>query len=199
MNNNYNSFYNKYTKRFFDLFFSVTLLFFLFPLLVFIALLIKLSSKGPAIFKTQRVGLNGKDFNFYKFRSMKIDAPKDLHPKYLDSEKCVTKIGSILRKTSLDELPQLYCVILGDMSIVGPRPTGKSEVELNLLRKKTDIFKVKPGITGLAQINGRNKLANNDNLKNEYDKKYINTISFVNDLKILVKTFFYVLKQKDIT
>ena len=117
--------YRYFLKRVFDIVLSlVGLIVALIPML-FIAIAIKIDSKGPAVFKTYRVGKNKKPFKFYKFRSMRIDAPEDCAPRLLDTDY-VTKVGRFLRRTSLDELPQLWCILKGDMSIVGPRPAGLS-------------------------------------------------------------------------
>jgi len=122
--------YRLFVKRLLDILLSfLGLLVLALPMLI-IAIAVKCSSKGPALFKTERVGKNGKPFKFYKFRSMRTDAPKDCAPRLLHSEDYITKVGRFLRKTSLDELPQLFCILKGSMSIIGPRPCGFSEEDL---------------------------------------------------------------------
>ena len=167
------------------------------PMLV-IAIAVKCSSKGPAIFKTERVGKNGKPFKFYKFRSMRTDAPKDCAPRLLHSEDYITKVGRLLRKTSLDELPQLFCILKGSMSIIGPRPCGFSEEDLIAARNESGAFKVRPGLTGLAQISGRDVLAEDVVAKAKLDGEYAQKITFWRDLKIFFKTIVVVLREDDV-
>ena len=150
--------YKYFFKRLFDILLSfVGLVVALIPML-FIIIAIKIDSKGPAIFKTYRVGKNKKPFKFYKFRSMRIDAPEDCAPRLLQTDY-VTKVGRFLRRTSLDELPQLWCILKGDMSIVGPRPAGLSEHDLVEARDRHGANEITPGLTGLAQVSGRDILA----------------------------------------
>ena len=179
-------------KRIIDIIISIILLIFLSPLLLIISILIKLDSKGPVIFKQKRIGKNGDPFIMYKFRSMvKNAAKKGAKYRVTKNDKRITKVGKILRKTSLDELPQLFNVLLGDMSLVGPRPTLDFIVnEYNDYQKKR--LKVKPGITGLAQINGRQSLSWEEKI--EYDILYIKNYSIWLDIKILFKTIFVIFK-----
>lgn len=165
------------------------------PLLAIIAIAIKLESKGPAIFKQERAGLNGKPFIFYKFRTMKADvAPFGPSPKSF-KDKRLTKIGRILREYSLDELPQLVNVLKGDMSMVGPRPLYLSQIaEWN--QRQTRRLSVKPGLTGLAQISGRAEITREEKL--ELDVKYVETAGFFVDARILLLTLGHVLKRKGI-
>lgn len=175
-------------KRFTDVVLSICgLIVFLLPMLL-IAIIIKCESKGPAIFKTERVGKNGRYFKFYKFRSMRTDAPRDCAPSKLDSEQYITRVGKFLRRTSLDELPQLLCILRGDMSIIGPRPAGKSEVELNVLRHRMRADRLRPGLSGWAQVNGRDITAADIHLKAEYDAYYTDHCSFALDWKIFWMT-----------
>lgn len=167
------------------------------PMLI-IAIAVKCSSKGPALFKTERVGKNGKPFKFYKFRSMRTDAPKDCAPRLLHSEDYITKVGRFLRKTSLDELPQLFCILKGSMSIIGPRPCGFSEEDLIEARKESGALKVRPGLTGLAQISGRDVLAEDVVAKAKLDGEYAKKITFWRDLKIFFKTIVVVLREDDV-
>ncbi len=190
--------YGKFFKRVIDIILSFTgIIIFAFPMIV-IAIVVKCDSKGPAIFKTGRVGKNGKVFQFYKFRSMRTDAPEDCAPRLLHGEEYITKVGKFLRKTSLDELPQLFCILKGDMSIIGPRPAGISETDLIAERDKYNANSVRPGLTGLAQVNGRDKLAYDIEKKAFYDGEYVKDITFIKDIKIFFKTIAKVLKEDDI-
>lgn len=180
--------YCKYVKRFLDIFFSVILIIFLLPLMLIISLAIVLETKGGAIFKQNRMGRNGKIFVCYKFRTMKRDAPHSIPAKELaDPDKYVTAIGKLLRRSSLDELPQLFNVLKGDMSIVGPRPLICEENEIHNLRKSAGIYALRPGLTGLAQINGRNLLCDSEKIEN--DKRYLDNVGMRLDAKIVFMTF----------
>ena len=180
--------YCKYVKRFLDIFFSVILIIFLLPLMLIISLAIVLETRGGAIFKQNRMGRNGKIFVCYKFRTMKRDAPHSIPAKELaDPDKYVTAIGKLLRRSSLDELPQLFNVLKGDMSIVGPRPLICEEKEIHNLRKSAGIYALRPGLTGLAQINGRNLLCDSEKIEN--DKRYLDNVGMRLDAKIVFMTF----------
>lgn len=190
--------YRLFVKRFLDILLSfLGLLILALPMLI-IAIAVKCSSKGPAIFKTERVGKNGKPFKFYKFRSMRTDAPKDCAPRLLHSEEYITKVGRFLRKTSLDELPQLFCILKGSMSIIGPRPCGFSEEDLIAARTESGALKVRPGLTGLAQVSGRDVLAEDVAAKAKLDGEYAKKITFWRDLKIFFKTIVVVLREDDV-
>ena len=182
-------------KRGFDFLISLLALVILCPAMIIIAILIRFESKGAAIFKQERAGKSAKSFVFYKFRTMKQDAdPYGPSPKSGQDAR-LTKIGRFLREYSLDELPQLYNILKGDMSFVGPRPLYISQVmEWNERQKKRLL--VKPGLTGLAQIKGRSELTQEEKL--EFDVQYVETISFRNDIKILTATFFTVFGKKNI-
>lgn len=190
--------YRHFFKRVFDIVFSLVALIILAIPMLIIAIVVKCTSKGPAIFKVDRVGRKGKPFKFYKFRSMKVDAPKDCAPRYLHSEEYITKVGAFLRKTSLDELPQLWCILKGDMSFIGPRPCGFSEEDLIEERMQRGAYNVRPGLTGLAQVNGRDILASKVDKKAELDGKYAQKITFFGDLKILLKTVKVVLCEEGV-
>lgn len=182
-------------KRFLDIALSLPVMIVLSPVFVVISIAIKLSSKGPVIFKQERAGKNGKSFTFYKFRTMK--AGVDLFgpsPKSGDDPR-LTKIGKLLREYSLDELPQLFNVLKGDMRIVGPRPLYISQMAEWDERQKKRLF-VKPGLTGLAQIQGRGELTREEKL--ELDVKYVETASFLTDIKIILATIAQVFRRKDI-
>ena len=165
------------------------------PVFAVIAIALRVSSKGPAIFRQERAGKDGKPFMFYKFRTMKIDAdPFGASPKSGDDPR-LTKIGKFLREYSLDELPQLFNIIKGDMSIVGPRPLYVSQMaEWNERQRKRLL--VKPGLTGLAQISGRGKLTREEKL--ELDVKYVEIASLLTDIKIVLATIAQVFGRKNI-
>ncbi len=184
-----------FCKRGFDFLISSLALVILCPLLVIIAIVIRFESKGEAIFKQERAGRSGKPFVFYKFRTMKQDSdPYGPSPKSGQDAR-LTRIGRFLREYSLDELPQLYNILKGDMSFVGPRPLYISQIaEWNERQKKRLLLK--PGLTGLAQINGRGELTQEEKL--ELDVKYIETAGFWNDVKILMATFVLIFKKKNI-
>lgn len=189
--------YKYFFKRLFDILLSfVGLIVALIPML-FIIIAIKVDSKGPAIFKTYRVGKNKKPFKFYKFRSMRIDAPEDCAPRLLQTDY-VTKVGKFLRRTSLDELPQLWCILKGDMSIVGPRPAGLSEHDLVEARDRHGANSVTPGLTGLAQVSGRDILASHPEEKALVDGLYAKKITAWRDFKICIKTVGKVFKSGEI-
>ena len=187
------SFYVKYVKRILDIIISLLVLIVLSPLYLILFLGIKIEDpKSPVLFKQLRAGKNNIPFYIYKFRSMVENAPKNIPTKdFIDSDIYITKIGKFMRKTSLDELPQIFNILKGDMSFVGFRPVILEEVELNKLREKENANKVLPGITGLAQINGRDEVGIEE--KVEYDKYYCENISAKLDIKIFIKTIPVVL------
>lgn len=182
-------------KRFFDIALSLPVVIILLPVFAIVIITIKLTSKGPAIFKQQRAGKNGKPFLFYKLRTMKVDVdPFGPSPKS-GADPRLTKVGKFLREYSLDELPQLFNVLKGDMSIVGPRPLYVSQMsEWNERQKKRLL--VKPGLTGLAQISGRGGLTREEKL--ELDVKYVETAGFLTDIKIILATIAQVFGRKSI-
>jgi undecaprenyl phosphate N,N'-diacetylbacillosamine 1-phosphate transferase len=185
----------KISKRGIDIIMSLLALIILCPVLLLIIIAIKVSSKGPAIFKQKRAGKNSNPFVFYKFRTMTIDTdPFGPSPKSaLDSR--LTKVGRILREYSLDELPQLFNILKGDMSFVGPRPLYLSQItEWNERQKKRLL--VKPGLTGLAQTSGRGELTREEKL--ELDVKYVETASFTTDARIVLATIIHVFSRKGI-
>lgn len=182
-------------KRGFDLLISVPTAIILLPLMTVIAVIIRLSSKGSAIFRQKRAGKNGKPFIFYKFRTMRADVdPFGSSPKSVGDPR-LTKVGKFLREYSLDELPQLFNIIKGDMSMVGPRPLYLSQIpEWNERQKKR--LCVKPGLTGLAQISGRGRITKEEKL--ELDVRYVETASLWGDIKIVLATIIRVFGRKDI-
>ena len=206
------SFYRKVGKRLIDLSFGGILLFLSLPIMSLIAILIRVSDGGCVIYKQRRLGLEGKEFTLYKFRTMKVNGEKELkeflernpeaakeykkYKKIKGNDPRVTTIGKFLRKFSLDELPQLFNVLKGDMSLVGPRPYLKEELfssEVNG-EEREKILSVKPGITGLWQVSGRNELTFKERIR--IDLKYVEKVSLKEDFKILLKTLFVVLKGK---
>ncbi|WP_342475610.1 sugar transferase [Weizmannia sp. FSL K6-0777] len=175
-------------KRLFDILFSVIGLIITLPVILIFSILIKLETTGPAFFFQERVGLNGRYFKVIKLRSMRIDAEKNGAQWAAKNDPRVTKVGSFIRKTRIDELPQLWNVLIGDMSLVGPRPerpmfTAKFNEEIPGFIKR---LTVKPGLTGWAQINGGYEITPKKKL--ELDLYYINNVNFYLDLKIILKT-----------
>ncbi|MFA5011518.1 MAG: undecaprenyl-phosphate glucose phosphotransferase [Ignavibacteria bacterium] len=183
--------WDRIVKRLFDIFASLFLLIMISPILVFIALLIKLTSKGPVFYKQERVSIDGSKFDMLKFRSMKIDAEADGTPKFASKhDSRHTSIGTYLRKFSLDELPQFLNVLRGDMSIVGPRPEREYFINImkNTVNKYLERHRVKCGITGWAQVNGLRGSESPMQTRIEYDIYYIENWSLVFDIKIILKT-----------
>ncbi len=168
------------------------------PFLI-IAIAIKCDSKGPVFFRQKRIGKKGKEFYCYKFRSMSTDARHDVAGyQYAEVNNYITKVGKFLRKTSLDELPQLINLLNGTMSLIGYRPSQKSEEELNTAREGFDLYQIRPGISGWAQINGRDILAAHPTLKAKYDGYYLKHFSILMDIKIFFLSIFKVLKRSDV-
>ena len=190
--------YKRCFKRIFDILISFMGILFLIPLFICVAVVIKIDSKGPALFVSKRPGKNKKPFTIYKFRTMRTDTPKDCATMYIDGDRYITKLGRLLRKLSIDELPQLFNVLIGNMSLIGPRPCGFSETELIEERDKQNAFSALPGITGYAQVNGRDQLAMDIVKKAQYDGDYCKNITFKNDFKILLDTVRVVLKREGI-
>lgn len=185
------------TKRFFDITLSIILLTLLSPLILFISLLILIFDQWPIIYWSERVGVQGSIFKMPKFRSMKQETPALATDLLDDPDVYMTQLGPFLRKTSLDELPQLWSILIGDMSFVGPRPALFNQMELIAKRKIMGIDKLKPGLTGLAQVNGRDELT--DEQKVQFDNQYLKNISFNLDLKIISMTFTQVIFGKNIS
>jgi Sugar transferases involved in lipopolysaccharide synthesis len=184
-----------FCKRAFDILMSLAAIIILLPFFAVISVIIRLTSKGPAVFRQERAGKNGQPFVFYKFRTMRCDAdPFGASPKSGDDPR-LTKIGKFLREYSLDELPQLFNVLKGNMSIVGPRPLYVSQMAEWNDRQKKRLF-VKPGLTGLAQISGRGELMREEKL--ELDVRYVETAGFWLDFKIILATIAQVFRRKNI-
>lgn len=184
------------SKRIFDLGFSFLLLAVLFIPLIFIAVVIKLNSKGPVLYWSDRIGINNSIFKMPKFRSMRIDTPAVATHLLKDPESYVTSVGSILRKFSLDELPQLFSIIMGDLSFVGPRPALFNQDDLVALRSAKGIDRLIPGLTGWAQVNGRDNLP--IPVKVEFDEYYQLHRSFIFDMKIILITVLQVIKKEGV-
>lgn len=182
--------YKKFFKRFLDIVISITGLIILSPIFFIVAILVRIKLGSPVIFKQERPGKNEKIFKLYKFRSM--NNKKDENGKLLPDKDRLTRFGRILRSTSLDELPELFNILKGDMSLIGPRPltVGYLPYYNETEKHRHD---VRPGLTGLAQINGRNAL--NWEERFSYDVEYVNNLSFKNDVKIFLKTFVKVFKR----
>ena len=188
---------SRFWKRFFDIFASALLLVVLSPLFLVIMLAISADSAGGVIFKQKRAGLYSRPFTLYKFRTMYRSAPRDVATaELMEADRYVTPVGRFLRQPSLDELPQLWNVLKGDMSFVGPRPVVLTEQTLLDLRAQWEADRVRPGITGLAQIKGRDELP--IYRKALYDRYYARHLSFRLDWRILRYTVRYVLKREGI-
>lgn len=184
-------------KRLLDIVLSLTALIVLAPLLLVLALLVKLDSPGPALFKQKRVGRNEKLFDIYKFRSMYTSAPRDVATSKLqNAESHITRVGRVLRKTSLDELPQLFNVLKGEMSLIGPRPLVPNEKDIHELRREKGAYRVRPGITGWAQVNGRDCVLPVD--KARLDGYYADHMSFGLDVKIIIFSVICVLTARGV-
>lgn len=190
------AFYRNFLKRFLDTCVAIILGILLSWLLVVVAILVKLTSKGPFFFKQERFGLNSKPFTLYKFRSMTNGAPVKANSEFDDITSYITSFGMFIRKTSIDELPQLLNVIKGDMSFIGPRPLAITDEKVLDLRKKSGADRVRPGISGLAQVNGRNNIT--DESKAAYDAKYANNLSIQLDILLIIETFISVIKRDGI-
>lgn len=185
--------YIRFFKRFLDIFLSLIGLVVLALPMLAVCIAIKFDDSGSLLFKQERVGLNKKIFILYKFRTMKTDTP-DVATRLLEnSENYITRVGSFIRKTSIDELPQLWNILKGDMSIVGPRPVIPSETDLISERDKYGVYSIKPGLTGWAQINGRDEI--DFVLKAKLDAEYMENTSFLFDVKCFFATIFKVLKS----
>lgn len=186
--------YRKYIKRILDFIFTVVLLVLLSPIMLLAAIAIKIEDpKGPVLFKQKRPGKDAKIFTVYKFRTMRVETEKDGRP--LSDMERITKVGAFLRKTSIDELPQLFNIIRGEMSFIGPRPLLENYLPYYTEEEKKR-HNVLPGITGWAQVNGRNLISWDDRLK--LDIEYVDNISFLFDFKIFILTILKILKCENV-
>lgn len=184
-------------KRMLDIFLSLLALIVLLPFWIIFAIIIKLESPGPILFKQKRIGKNKKNFMIYKFRTMRTDTPKDMPTHMLkNAESYITKFGNIMRKTSIDELPQIINILKGDMSIIGPRPALWNQEDLINERDKYNANDIRPGLTGWAQVNGRDELE--IPVKAKFDGEYIEKMSLWFDIKIFFKTIINVFKRDGI-
>jgi O-antigen biosynthesis protein WbqP len=183
--------------RLFNLIISILMIMAIAPLLLISAILVKVTSKGPALYWSDRVGMNNKTYKMPKFRSMLIDTPAVATHLLDNPDAYLSPIGGFLRRTSLDEFPQLFSVLKGDMSIVGPRPALFNQDDLIALRTEKGVDKLLPGITGWAQVNGRDELSIPD--KVVLDVEYLNRQSFWFDMKILWMTFLKVINRDGVS
>ena len=189
--------YEKIWKRPLDVILSGIAFLVLLPAICFIMLLIKMDSRGPAFFRQKRVGIHKSYFILYKFRTMRMDAPKNTPTHLLeDPDAYITRIGRFLRKTSLDELPQLINILAGEMSIIGPRPALWNQNDLVAERDKYKANDIRPGLTGWAQINGRDEIPIYK--KARLDGEYVNELSFGMDVRCIIGTIKSVLKHEGI-
>ncbi len=189
--------YRRFIKRAVDFLGSLAGILFLSPVLAAVAAAIKLDSPGPVIFRQRRIGIHKTFFDVFKFRSMRADAPKDVPTALLENpESYITPLGAFLRRSSLDELPQLFNILKGDMSIVGPRPALWNQDDLAAERDKYGANDVLPGLTGWAQVNGRDELE--IPVKARYDGEYVRRVGFLFDMYIIFKTVTNVLSSKGV-
>ena len=187
--------YRNGIKRLLAILLSLCGMLVLSPLLLILCIAIKVDSPGPILFKQKRVGIHKKHFNILKFRTMRIDTPHDMPTHLLkDPDQYITRVGHFLRKTSLDELPQLWNILKGDMSFVGPRPLISSEMRAHRLRLEYGVYRFRPGLTGWAQINGRDSISLLRKMK--LDKEYCDNWSLKLDLIILLRSVGAVVKQE---
>jgi O-antigen biosynthesis protein WbqP len=183
-----------YVKRSIDIVLSILGLVILSPVFLILIMAIKLDSPGPVLFKQTRVGRHKNQFQMYKFRTMRIDTPRDTPTHLLDNpQQWITKLGKWLRKTSLDELPQIVNILFGHMSIIGPRPALWNQYDLIAERDKYSANDIRPGLTGWAQINGRDELPIEE--KARYDGEYVGKMGFLFDVKCFTRTIISVLKS----
>ena len=186
--------YQKFGKRLIDILLSGIAIVVLSPVFLILALLIKVDDPGPVFFRQKRVGLHKTHFDILKFRTMKMDTPHDVPTHMLENpQQYITRVGKVLRKTSLDELPQIFQIFTGKMSIIGPRPALWNQFDLIAERDKYGANDVVPGLTGWAQINGRDELP--IDVKARYDGEYVEKLSFLFDCKCFFGTITSVLKH----
>ena len=187
-----------YIKRIGDFILSLGGIIFASPLLLTLALSIKLNSKGPVLFCQKRVGIHKRHFMIYKFRTMRIDTPKDVPTHMLKGpDQYITKTGKFLRRTSLDELPQLFNILRGDMSVIGPRPALWNQYDLIEERDKYGANDIRPGLSGWAQVNGRDELPIPE--KSRLDGVYVENIGFIMDCKIFFLTIITAIGGKGLS
>lgn len=181
-------------KNIIDFILSLIALIILLPFFCIFAIIIKLESRGPIFFKQKRIGKDKKEFYIYKFRTMRTDTPKDMPTHLLkDAESYITKSGKVFRKTSIDELPQIINILKGQMSIIGPKPALWNQYDLIKERDKYNANSIRPGLTGWAQVNGRDELE--IPIKAKFDGEYVEKMSLLFDTKIFLKTIIKVFKH----
>ena len=186
-----------FIKRGADVVLSLLALICLSPVYLLVALAVKLTSPGPVLFRQKRVGRGGRLFTIYKFRTMRTDTPRDTATHLLqDPSRYITRVGAFLRRSSLDELPQFFNVLKGDMSIVGPRPALYNQDDLIAARREAGVDAVRPGITGWAQINGRDELP--IPVKVRYDREYVENLSLKMDARCFFGTIWSVLRAEGV-
>lgn len=188
--------YGKVIKPILDKVMALTLIVAFSIPMVLIFISVKMSSKGPAVFKQKRFGKDTTQFVLYKFRTMTYEAPILANREFDNLNTYLTPLGKILRESSLDELPQLFNILLGHMSFIGPRPLAETDKTVIDLRQKSGADRVLPGITGLAQVNGRNQIS--DENKAELDSQYADSVSFVLDMQIIILTLTKVFRKEGI-
>lgn len=189
--------YLKFIKRILDIVLSICAILLLLVPMIIVAVAIKIETKGPALFKQNRIAKDNEQFTILKFRSMSNETPKDVPTHMLgEAESYITKVGAFIRKTSLDELPQLFCILKGDMSFVGPRPCLPNQLDLRELRDENGSSSLKPGLTGLAQISGRDELE--IEIKAKFDGEYLEKVCFLFDVKCIFLTGLRVIKKEGI-
>jgi O-antigen biosynthesis protein WbqP len=186
----------KLMKRIFELLVALGLILTFAPLFLLVVLAVRLTSVGPVLFRTQRIGKGNKLFTMYKFRTMRIDTPQVATHLLKEPDQFLTPIGKLLRRTSLDELPQLINVLSGDMTLIGPRPALFNQDDLVALRTARGVDALTPGITGWAQVNGRDELPIPEKVK--LDEWYMRNQSFWLDLKIVGMTVFKVIRKEGV-
>lgn len=185
--------YERYIKRLLDIILSLTAIILISPVLIIVAILVRVKLGSPIIFKQKRVGLDGKIFTMSKFRSM--SNKKDADGNLLPDEQRLTSFGKALRRSSLDELPELFNILNGDLSLIGPRPYLPEYLPY-YTEEEMHRHDVRPGLSGLAQVNGRNASTWEESFK--WDLKYVNNITFLGDMKIVFMTFYKVIKRADV-
>lgn len=183
-------------KRVFDFLSSLIAIILFSPILLILAIIIKYTSPGPVLFKQRRMGLNNEEFVIYKFRTMRIDTPNVATHLLKNPDQYITPIGKVMRKTSLDELPQLFNILKGEMSIVGPRPALYNQHDLIEMRTNANVHTVRPGLTGLAQVSGRDELELDK--KVYFDQQYLEKQSFFYDLRLIFLTVTKVFKSEGV-
>lgn len=183
-------------KRGFDILSSLVAIVLFSPILLVLAMIVKCTSPGPILFKQRRIGKDNQEFMIYKFRTMRIDTPNVATHLLKNPEQYITPIGKFMRKTSLDELPQIFNILKGEMSVVGPRPALYNQYDLIEMRTKANVHTVRPGLTGLAQVSGRDELENEQ--KVHFDQQYVQKQSFFFDLKLIFLTVVKVFKSEGV-